>query len=467
MVLAGAGLRVGVFEGAVTPGGGCRTEALTGDGLAHDVCSSVHPLAAASPFFRRFDLAAHGVSMLTPQVAFAHPLDGGRAGAVWGSVTDTAGGLGHDGAAYRAMFGPLVRRGLGLVDDILSPVRGPGHHPGGLARFGLSALRSAHSVAGRLRTPEARALFAGVAAHAVLPLDAPLSAGVGLLLGSLAHLVGWPVVAGGSARLVDAMIGAIEGAGGKVVTGRWVTSLDELAPARAVLADVSPKALAGLAGDRLPARYVRVLRRFAYGPGVCKVDWALSEPVPWAAEVCRRAGTVHLGGTFEEIARSEAVVAAGGHPSDPYTLVVQPGVADPGRARPGMHALWSYCHVPSGSTRDMSAAIGAQLERFAPGFGDIVVARATRTAAAVAADNPNCPGGDIGGGAQSLRRTLLGPVLRWNPYRTPVPGLYLCSSSTPPGPGVHGRCGELAAITALSDVFGVNGGGWTPPLTSS
>jgi phytoene dehydrogenase-like protein len=448
VVLTEAGLAVRVHEGAATPGGGCRTEELTLPGLRHDVCSAVHPLAAASPFFRRFDLASRGVNLLVPPVAYAHPLDGGRAAAVWGSVADTAGGLGRDGPAYRSTFGPLVGNGLDLVDQVLAPMRGPGRHPLALAGFGLQAMRSAVAVAGRFATDEARALFAGVAAHAVAPLDAPMTAGVGLLLGMLAHLVGWPVVEGGSARLVDAMIDVIETGGGEIVTGQWVRALDDVAPARLVLADVSPGALADLAGSRLAAGYAQAMRRFKHGPGVCKVDWAISEPVPWAAEVCRRAGTVHLGGTFEEIARAEAEVAGGRHPDAPYVLVVQAGVADPSRAA----SLWSYCHVPAGSTLDMTPAIAAQLERFAPGFGDIVVARASRTAAAVEADNPNYVGGDIGGGSQSLQRTLLGPAPHWNPYRTPLPGLYLCSSSTPPGPGVHGRCGELAALAALSEL---------------
>lgn len=456
MVLTEAGLAVRVYEGAATPGGGCRTEELMLPGLRHDVCSAVHPLAAASPFFRRFDLARRGVTLRAPPVAYAHPLDGGRAAAVWGTVADTAAGLGRDGAAYRALFGPLVGHGLHLVDQVLAPMRSPGRHPLALAGFGLQAMRSAVWVAGRFTTDEARALFAGVAAHAVLPLDAPMTAGVGLLLGTLAHLVGWPVVEGGSARLVGAMVEAIEAGGGEVVTGHRVSSLEEVAPARVVLADVSPGALADLAGGLLPGAYVQALRRFRHGPGVCKVDWAISEPVPWVAEVCRRAGTVHVGGTFEEIARSEAEVAGGRHPDAPYVLVVQPGVADPTRAqladptRAG--TLWSYCHVPSGSTLDMAPAIAAQLERFAPGFGDIVVARASRTAAALEADNPNYVGGDIGGGSQSVRRTLFGPAPGLSPYRTPVPGLYLCSSSTPPGPGVHGRCGELAALSALSDL---------------
>lgn len=467
-------MRVRVYEGAATPGGGCRTEELTLPGLRHDVCSAVHPLAAASPFFRHFDLAGRGVRLLTPQVAFAHPLDGGRVAAAWGTVGDTAEGLGMDAGAYRNLFGPLVGRGFDLVDEVLSPMRGPGRHPLALAGFGLQAMRSAVATASQFRTAEARALFAGAAAHAMLRLDAAMSGGVGLVLGTLAHLVGWPVVEGGSTRLVEALVDAITAADGEVLTGTWIRSLDEVRPAGVILADVAPGALADLAGGSLPAAYARSLRSFRHGPGICKVDWALSEPVPWSAEVCRRAGTVHLGGTFEEVARAEAEVAAGRHPSSPYVLVVQPGVVDPtrtsGAGATASQTLWTYCHVPSGSTVDMRAAIASQLERFAPGFGDIVVTGVTRTAARVEAENPNYVGGDIGGGLQDLRRTLLGPVARWNPYRTPLPGVYLCSSSTPPGPGVHGRCGELAALSALAENFGVHQppdlGPGTPSITS-
>lgn len=453
-----------MYEGASTPGGGCRTQELTLPGLRHDVCSAVHPLAAASPFFRRFDLAARGVTLLRPPVAFAHPLEGGRAAAVWGDVADTATGLGADGPAYEALLGPLVARGLPLVDDILSPMRGPGRNPVALAGFATTALRSAEAVARRFGTDEARALFAGVAAHAVLPLDRPTTAGVGLTLGILAHLVGWPVVEGGSAGLVEAMVDAIEAAGGEVATGTRVRSLAELGPAKAVLADVTPRGLLDLAGSQLPASFARSLRRFGYGPGICKVDWALSEPVPWAAEACRRAGTVHVGGTFEQIADAEAEVAAGRHPDRPYVLVAQPGVVDLSRSPDERQTLWSYCHVPAGSARDMSEEIAAQLERFAPGFRDVVLAHATLTATQVEAHNPNYVGGDIGGGAQGLRRTIVGSTPSWDPYATPVRGLYLCSSSTPPGPGVHGRCGELAALRALSDIFGVR---QSPALTSS
>jgi phytoene dehydrogenase-like protein len=459
VTLAAAGLRVQVIEGAPTIGGGCRTAELTLPGLWHDVCSAAHPLALASPFFRRFDLAARGVSFASPEVQFAQPLDGGRAAVVTRSVAGTAERLGADGPAYRRLFGPLTDHCDDLCAYVLGSLRRPPAHPAVLAAFGARAVRPASAVARRWRTPQARALFAGAAAHAMRPLTAAPTAGVGLLLTTLAHAAGWPVAVGGSARITDAMAAVVTAAGGRVETGRWVSSLAELPAARAVLLDVSPRSLDALAGDRLPAGYRAALRRFRYGPGICKADFALSGPVPWTDDDCRRAGTLHLGGTFEEIAAAEAEVSAGRHPRRPYVLVGQPGVADSSRAPAGQHALWTYCHVPSGSTVNMADRIEAQIERFAPGFRDLVLARSVRTAADTEAHNPNYAGGDIGVGLATLRQTVLRPVARWNPYRTPLPGVYLCSSATPPGPGVHGRCGELAALTALRDVFGIR----TPP----
>jgi phytoene dehydrogenase-like protein len=455
VTLAAAGLRVHVIEGAASPGGGCRTEELTLPGFRHDVCSAAHPLALASPFFRRLRLAERGVRFAHPEVTLAHPLDGGRAAVVTRSVAETAARLGGDAGAYERLMGALAQGGTALPDAVLSSMRRPPRFSPALAAFGREGLRPAAAVARRFRTDEARGLFAGVAAHAMMPLEAPPTAGVGLLLLALAHIVGWPVVAGGSGKLADAMIEVITAAGGTVETGRWVRSLAELPPARATLLDVTPRALLALAGDALPARYRDALARFRYGPGICKVDFALSGPVPWHNEAARRAGTVHLGGTFAEIAASESEVARGRHPESPYVLVVQAGVADPGRAPQGRQALWAYCHVPAGSTVDMTARIEAQIERFAPGFTGLVLARRTRTAAQEEAANPNYVGGDIGAGMQTVRQVVARPVARWNPYRTPLRGVYLCSASTPPGPGVHGRCGELAALTALRDVFGI------------
>ncbi len=455
VTMAAAGLRVQVIEGAPTIGGGCRTEELTLPGFWHDVCSAAHPLAVASPFFQRFDLAARGVSLARPEVEFAHPLDGGRAAIVSRSVAETAGHLGADGRSYQRLMGPIAEHMDQICQAILAPLRRPPAHPLVLAGYGRRAVLPAATVAGRWRTQEARAIMAGAAAHAMMPLTAAPTAGIGLMLTGLAHAVGWPVVAGGSARITDALAAALTAAGGSIQTGQWVRSLSELPSATAVLLDVSPRTLALLAGDRLPVRYRAALRRFRYGPGICKVDFALSGPVPWTNQGCRQAGTLHLGGPFEQVAAAEAEVAAGKHPQDPYVLVVQPGVADPSRAPAGYQTLWTYCHVPSGSDVDMTDRIEAQVERFAPGFRDLILARAVRTAASEEAHNPNYVGGDIGVGLQTLRQTVLRPVARWNPYRTPIRGVYLCSSATPPVPGVHGRCGELGALTALRDMFGL------------
>ncbi len=455
VTLTAAGLRVHVIEGAAAAGGGCRTAELTLPGFRHDVCSAAHPLAVASPFFRRFGLAARGVRLAHPEVVYAHPLDGGRAAIVTRSVSETAERLGRDSHAYRRLMGPLADGGDSLADAILSSMRSVPRPSAALAAFARDGLLPASSVARRMRTAEGRSLLAGVAAHAMMPLDSSPTAGVGLLLGALAHSAGWPVVAGGSARLADAMGDAVTAGGGRIETGRWVESLADLPPARAVLLDVTPLALLQLAGNRIPVRYREELARFRYGPGICKVDFALSGPVPWQNEQCQRAGTLHLGGTFAEVAASEAEVARGQHPQRPYVLVVQAGVADPSRAPRGQQALWAYCHVPAGSTLDMTARIEAQIARFAPGFRDLVLARSTRTAADEERLNPNYVGGDIGSGAQTIRQLVLRPALRWNPYRTPLPGVYLCSASTPPGPGVHGRCGELAALSALREQFGI------------
>jgi phytoene dehydrogenase-like protein len=456
VTLSAAGLRVLVIEGAATVGGGCRTEELTLPGFWHDVCSAAHPLAMASPFFHQFGLAARGVRLVSAPVEFAQPLDGGRAAVVTRSVTETAERLGADGRAYRRLFGPLTHDAAALTELLLSPIRRPpARVTPGLVSFSMNGLRSAAGIARRFRTPEARALLSGAAAHGMLPLTSVPTGAVGLMLTTLAHAFGWPVAEGGSARITQAMADAVTVAGGRIETGQWVRSLAELPPARAVLLDVAPRALLAMAGDQLPVGYRDALRRFRYGAGVCKVDFALAGPVPWLNDSCRQAGTLHLGGTFEEIAAAEAAVAAGRHPDAPYVLITQPGVADPSRAPAGRQTLWAYCHVPAGSEADMTARIEAQIARFAPGFRDLVLARHTLTAAQEEAHNPNYVGGDIAAGMQTVWQTVARPVPRWNPYRTPLRGVYLCSSSTPPLPGVHGRCGELAALSALRDVFGV------------
>jgi phytoene dehydrogenase-like protein len=452
LTLARAGLQVQVFEGADEPGGGCRTAGLTLPGFAHDVCSTVHALAAAAPFFADSDLAARGIRLLTPEVAAAQPLDNGAAVALTGSVAETAELLGPDAAAYRRLMGPLERDSKAIVALTLAPLRSVPRRPVPAARFGAQGLLPATVLARRLHTERGRALFAGMAAHAIRPLTAPLTGAFGLTMLLLAHTTGWPVVEGGSSRLVAAMTAELAELGGTVTTGTWIKTLADLPPARAVLLDVTPRQLLGLAGDRLPPGYRRALSRFRYGPGVCKVDWALDGPVPWQSESCRQTVTVHAGGTFAEVARSEAAVAAGQHPELPFCLVTQPGVVDSSRAPAGKQVLWAYCHVPAGSDVDMTGAIEAQIERFAPGFRDLILARAVRTAAGMERYNPGYVGGDIAAGAGTVRQALVGPAPRWNPYRVPLPGTYLCSGSTPPGGGVHGMCGLWAARTALRDL---------------
>jgi len=455
VTLAAAGLSVHVVEGASTAGGGCRTEQLTLPGFSHDVCSTIHPLAVASPFFRQFDLPAHGVKLRYPEIAFAQPLDDGTAAAAYQCLSRTVDELGAGGPSWRRLMQPLVDRAEAIVPAALAPLRSVPAEPVRAARFLPHALRSAAAVAARLEGGRARALFSGVAAHAMLPLDRSPTGGFGAVLALLAHAVGWPAVEGGSQRITDALVDQLRAHGGTIETRRWVTSLSELPTARVALLDIAPQQLLDIAGGSLPAAFARALRSYRYGPGVCKLDWALSGPVPWTAAACRRSGTVHLGGTFEEVAGSEAEVAAGRHPESPYTLVVQAGVVDPTRAPSGRQGVWAYCHVPAGSTVDMTERIERQIERFAPGFRDLILARSVLTAADEHARHPNYIGGDINVGAATVRQTLFRPTVRWNNYRTPMKGVYLCSSATPPGGGVHGMCGYNAARSALRREFGI------------
>jgi phytoene dehydrogenase-like protein len=453
LTLARAGLGVEVFEGEPTIGGGTRTQALTLEGFRHDVCSAVHPALVASPFFRSLDLAGLGIVLRQPEVAFAHPLGGGRAAVLYRDVGETAAHLGGDAAAYRDLVGPLVEWLDRIVPYVLGPMRSVPRDPLALARFARVGAPSVQHTARRFSTDSARALLAGTAAHSMEPLTAPLTSAFGLLLTALGHGAGWPVVAGGSAAITQGMATELRRLGGVVHTENPVVALDELPPARAVLLDTSPRAFVALAGARLSRRAGRPWARFKPGPGTCKVDWALDGPVPWAAEACRRTVTVHVGGTFDEVARSEAAVRAGRHAEQPFVLVAQPCVVDPTRAPEGKHTLWAYCHVPNGSAVDMTERMEAQIERFAPGFRDLVLARTVRTADQAEAHNPNLLGGDVNGGAATLRQTVFRPVARWNPYRTPVEGVYLCSASTPPGGGVHGMCGVAAAEVALRERF--------------
>ncbi len=457
LILAKAGLQVEVHEAAATVGGGARTAELTLPGFRHDVCSAAHPMALASPFFRAFDLAAHGVKMLQPEVAYAHPLDGGRAGLAWRDLDRTAAGLGRDGAAWRSLLAPIAERWQGVVAAVMSDFRRPPRDLAILARFGLRVLEQGSPLWGaRFREDVAPALLTGVSAHATAPPRAPVPAGVGLLLAALAHGVGWPLPEGGSQAIVDAIAADLRAHGGRIITGHRVEALSQLPPSRAVLLNLSPAGLLRLAGDELPHRYARWLRAFRYGNAACKVDFALAGPVPWSAPGCDRAGTLHLAGTRPEALAAEREVAAGRHPGRPFVLAVQPGIVDPTRAPAGQQALWTYAHVPKGSPLDVSEAVIAQVERFAPGFRDLVLGRHVTPAAQAERHNPNYVGGDIASGALTIRQTVLRPVPRWDPYTTPLPGVYLCSASVPPGPGVHGMAGVHAARRVLRQRFGIH-----------
>ncbi len=451
ITLARAGWEVTVFEAAARAGGGTRTEELTLPGVHHDVCSAIHPLALGSPAFREIaasdsPLEAHGLEWVHSDVPLAHPLDGGRVAVMHRSMDDTADALGVDAKAYRRLFGPLVEAGFDLTDGLLSPLSIPPQHPVTLARYGAVGVLPAYTVARRgFDTDAARALFAGLAGHSILSLKAPATAGYGLMLGVLAHLVGWPLARGGSQQIADALVAVLEGLGGRVECDRRVTSLKELPRADAVLLDLTPRQVLAMAGDTFPNRYRKALSAYRYGPGVFKLDWALDGPIPWTGAECARAATVHLGGTLAEITEAEADVQAGRHPQRPYVLLSQPSLFDATRAPNGIHAVWAYCHVPNGSTVDMTDRIEAQVERFAPGFRDRIIGRHAMNPEAVEAHGANYIGGDINGGIADLRQFVRRPTLGLHPWRTPIDGVYLCSSSTPPGGGVHGMCGWHAA----------------------
>ena len=449
VVLAMAGRRVHVLEAGTTPGGGTRSRELIEAGTRHDVCSAVHPLGLASPALRDLPLGEHGLEWVHPDIELAHVVDGG-ASFLHRDLAATAAGLGRDGDAWRRAFAPLVDAGGELVDSLLSPLSLP-RHPIHLARYGLAGLQPATRWGRRFRSDAASGLFGGLAAHAILPLSAPITTGYGLLLGMLGHHVGWPLAKGGSQAIADALVGLLAAHGGSVECGVTVTSLAALPAGPVVVLDVTPRQLLALAGGRLPERYARKLAGYRHGSGVFKVDYLLREPIPWAAPDVGRAGTVHVGGGLAEIARAEAAVAAGRHPERPFVLLTQPTQADPSRSSTGRHVAWAYCHVPHGSGVDMTARIDAQIERFAPGFGDVVVARHTMGPAAIEAYNANNIGGDVAAGAGDVRQFLARPMLARHPWRTALPGVYLCSAATPPGPGVHGMCGWHAARTVLAD----------------
>jgi phytoene dehydrogenase-like protein len=449
ITLAQAGRSVLVLEAGATPGGGARTAELTLPGYLHDVCSTIQPLGVSSPFFKSLALEQHGLEWVYPPTALAHPFDDGTVALLERSFDATGATLGADGAAWERLFRPFVEQSARLNDTLLAPAWPP-RHPLLLARFGLPAIRSARGLASaRFKGQHARGLFAGMAAHSMVPLGQLATASFGLVLGVSAHAVGWPVAKGGSQRIVDALVCQLRTLGGEIECERRVTSLRDLPPARTVLCDITPRQLLKIAGDRLPRGYRRTLGHYRYGPGAFKLDWALDGPIPRTNPDCLRAATVHLGPTLPEIAAAEREVSRGGHPERPFVLLAQQTLCDPSRAPAGGQTVWAYTHVPNGSTVDMTTRIEAQIERFAPGFRERILARSVMKSADLEAYNANYIGGDINGGLQDLRQLFTRPVPRLDPYYTGAPGLYLCSSSTPPGGGVHGMCGYWAARSAL------------------
>ena len=454
LTLADAGVEVLVLEAAGRLGGGTRSSELTVPGLLHDECSAAHPLAVDSPFSRRFDLAANGLTWRWAPVEYAHPLDGGGGAAAVRSVAETATGLGSDGRRWASLFGPLADRFDDLADDILQPMLHVPRHPLKLARFGIPSALPAAVLAKRWSTPEGRALFAGVAAHAFRPFSSPMSSAVGVTLGTAAHRYGWPVAEGGSGAISGAMIRLLEERGARLETGVTVTSIEELDAPDIVMLDVAPAAAVRLAGDRMPRGVARGLTRFRHGPGSFKVDFAVEGGVPWEHAPSRRAGTVHVGGTLEEIAAAERLVSLGQMPERPFVLVCQQYVADPTRSSGDVHPLYAYAHVPAAYSGDATAAIEAQIERFAPGFRDRVVGRHVRSTSQMQAYNANYIGGDIVTGANDPLQMIFRPRPALHPYAVGVPGVYLCSAATPPGAGAHGMCGFNAANAALADVLG-------------
>jgi phytoene dehydrogenase-like protein len=443
-----------VFEACQSIGGGARSAELTLPGFIHDTCSAVHPFAIASPFWRTLPLATLGLEWIEPATMLGHPFDDGSAIGVERSLDSTTVRLGRDGDAYRRTVGMVVKEWPQLERAVLGPLTVP-RHPFALARFGRQALRSASGLASSAFGDErTRAMFAGIAAHGMLPLDRPLTAGIGLVLGAMCHIAGWQIPRGGAQSITNALVRHLQSLAGEVVADSKVAAIDKLPPARIVLCDLSPKPLLRIAGDAFPRRYREKLERYRYGPGVFKVDWALAAPIPWRADECRRAGTVHLGGTLNEIAAAETAAWEGRIADRPFVLLSQPTQFDPTRAPVGKHVAWGYCHVPAASTANMLDRLELQIERFAPGFRDCILARSVSTPADIEARNPNLVGGDIAAGATDLRQFFTRPT--WRNYSTPVKGVYICSASTPPGVGVHGMCGYYAAKRALKDVFGVS-----------
>ncbi|WEH12744.1 NAD(P)/FAD-dependent oxidoreductase [Streptomyces sp. VNUA24] len=457
--LAREGVEVTVLEAADTIGGGTRTSELT-PGLLHDHCSATHPMAVGSPFLRSLDLGRHGLTWRLPDIDCAHPLDSGEAGVLHRSVQETADGLGGaDGRRWRRVFGPLADGFDALAEDLMRPLTHVPRHPLRLAAFGPQALLPAAVTARLWRSPAARALFAGVAAHAFRPFHRPASAAVGLTIIAAGHRHGWPVAAGGSRAIADALAARLAECGGRIETGVRVRTPADLPPADVVLFDLAPRAVADILGDRLPRRVARAYRRFRHGPGAFKADFAVEGGVPWTSEAARRAGTVHLGGTFEEVAHTERTIHAGRMPERPFVLVGQQYLADPSRSKGDLHPVWTYAHVPHGYDGDATEAIIGQIERFAPGFRERVLDMAVRPPAAFETYNPNYVGGDIVTGANTALQLAMRPRVALDPYRTGVPGMYLCSAASPPGAGAHGMCGANAAASALRHLGRRRGGG--------
>jgi phytoene dehydrogenase-like protein len=454
ITLAQAGRSVLVLEAENEIGGGTRTAEVTLPGFRHDLCSAIHPLGVGSPFFRQLPLQDYGLEWIYPTVELAHPLDDGRAAALYRSIQATGESLAPDAAAYQRLIAPLVKDWEKILVEFLGPLPLPPRHPITSARFGLLAIQSAAGlVDGWLQAPPGRALFAGMAAHSIQPLERPITSAIGLVMAILGHSVGWPLPRGGSQQIALALAGYLCSLGGEIQTGTRVDSLQALPPSQAVLLDLTPRQFLQIAGDRLPPGYRRQLQGFRYGPGVFKVDYALDAAIPWKAPLCRQAATVHVGGRFEDIARSERAVWRGEHPEKPFVLLAQQSLFDPSRAPQGKHTAWAYCHVPNGSTVNMYERITAQIERFAPGFRDCILAHTEKNTAEMEAYNPNYVGGDINGGVMDLMQLFTRPAWRLVPYSTPLKGVFLCSSSTPPAGGVHGMCGYHAARAALRAGF--------------
>ena len=449
------GLSVLVVEGKETIGGGLRSAELTLPGFVHDICSAVHPLAYASPFFSQLPLEQFGLEYIFPEVAAAHPFQDGSAAFLTKSIDETARWLSVDDGTYATLFTRLLKNWPGLMKDFMGPLQFP-ENPVALARFGLQALQPATLLAKKFKTTGARALFAGMAAHSMQPLEHVSTSAIALVLMAAGHQYGWPIPRGGSASIANALAAYFMSLGGKIETGRMVTSLKELPSSRAVLFDVTPRQMLKIAGHEFSTIYKWQLERYRYGMGVFKMDWALDGPIPFKNSRCLQAGTIHLGNTMKEIVASERMTWQGKHPEKPFVLLAQPSISDPTRAPEGKHSVWAYCHTPHNSNVDMSAAIENQVERFAPGFKDRIIGRHVMNSRQMESYNPNYIGGDINGGVIDIGQLFTRPALRLSPYRTSAKGLYICSSSTPPGGGVHGMCGYYAAKRAMKDVFGIN-----------